>query len=77
MTYNLKARKDGCNHLTRKCFRKVSNRCYYYYIQWNPGRAKFINHVKRQANKQVRLYKGEISKGGTYKRIYDVPWEID
>ncbi len=32
--------------------------------------------VKKHCNKKVRLYKGEISQGGAYKKIEDLQYTI-
>jgi len=32
--------------------------------------------VRKVANRKVRRYKGEISDGCNYKKIYDVQWEL-
>ena len=37
------------------------------YIRYNQYR--FVNEFERYANKEIRNYKGEISDGGSYKKL--------
>ena len=34
------------------------------------------SYYKRQANKAVRRYKGDISKGCNYKKIFEYAWSV-
>ena len=45
----------------------------YFKRQYRGQRSKWI---KKQCNKKVRRYKGEISNGGNYKKIEDFWWEM-
>ena len=58
-----------------------------YYDQHNPvyykrfylskrGRVSITSYYKHQANKAVRRYKGDISKGCNYKKIFEYAWSV-
>lgn len=39
--------------------------------------AKCLHTAKKLTNRKVRRYKGEIHKGGNYRRVFDMWWELD
>lgn len=47
---------------------------YYKRFYWGENRKRFY---KKQSNKAVRRYKGEISKGNGYRKLYEYKWIID
>lgn len=51
-------------YLTRKDF----------HHEYKSGRWYPIKSYRAIGNNKVRLYKGEITNGGVYKKIYDVQW---
>lgn len=54
------------------CDRKVPYYRKYYENHGGIGR----RFCKKMSNRRVRHYKGEISKGGNYRKIYDYQWAI-
>lgn len=48
---------------------------YYKKLTPNHG-GRYQRYCKRQANKHVRRYTGEISGGGNYKKVYEYKWSI-
>lgn len=40
-------------------------------------RSKMSSYCKKLTNRKVRRYKGEIHKGGNYRRVFDMWWELD
>ena len=49
-----------------------------YYIKLTPNHGgKYRRMLKRQSNKRVRHYKGEIPKGSGYKKIFEYQWMLD
>lgn len=50
----------------------IENPKPYYKRYYRDQRSKYL---KRQSNKRVRRYKGELSNGNDYRRIYDFWWE--
>lgn len=39
--------------------------------------AKMSSYCKKLTNRKLRHYKGEIHKGGNYRRVFDMWWELD
>lgn len=39
--------------------------------------AKCLHTAKNSQIEKVRRYKGEIHKGGNYRRVFDMWWELD
>lgn len=35
------------------------------------------SYCKELTNRKVRRYKGEIHKGGNYRRVFDMWWKLD
>ena len=40
-------------------------------------RSKMSSYCKKLTNRKVRRYKGEIHKGGNYRRVFDMWWKLD
>lgn len=55
------------------CNRKVP----YYRREWESHGGLGRRFCKRMSNRCVRRYKGGISKGGNYRKIYDYQWTLD
>lgn len=63
---NEKAKIKYGKYFTRKDWRNIGGMFTYYRKRW----AKDIGHSA------VRNYNGEISNGGMYKKLFDIPWTI-
>lgn len=78
------------HHLKRLC-ELVLEDCYYYPVHKEKSAAKKpktyykrtyreknrIKYLKKQSNRKVRHYKGELHKGGQYRKVYEVWWQYD
>ena len=68
------------NSYTSPCY-PVNKNGYYdsdnpvYYKRFYLSRC-ITSYYKRQANKAVRRYKGDISNGCNYKKIFEYAWYI-
>lgn len=49
---------------------------YYKRVYLSSGRKGRTNFFKKIASRKTRRYKGEISDGCNYKKIYDYWWEV-
>lgn len=66
-----KSKRRKRRHNTRRCKRKLKK-------MYNNGyRSKMSSYCKKLTNRKVRRYKGEIHKGGNYRRVFDMWWELD
>ena len=45
-----------------------------YYRKRHRGRIS--SYCKKQTNKIIRQYKGEIPNGGSYRKLFDMWWEM-
>ena len=54
------------------CSREVP----YYRREWENHGGKGRRYCKKMSNRHVRYYKGGISKGGNYRKIYDYQWTL-
>lgn len=54
---------------------KDRDKPYYKRLTPNHG-GKYQRFYKKVSNKKVRRYKGEISKGSNYKKVFDYWWTI-
>ena len=86
-----KSKRRKRRHNTRRCKRKLkkmyNNVCEFdedsrgrtvatpYYCRCY--RSKMSSYCKKLTNRKVRRYKGEIHKGGNYRRVFDMWWELD
>lgn len=48
----------------------------YYRREWENHGGIGRRFCKKMSNRRVRYYKGGISKGGNYRKIYDYQWAI-
>lgn len=78
------------HHLKRLC-ELVLEDCYYYPVHKEKSAAKKpktyykrtyreknrIKYLKKQSNRKVRHYKGELHKGGQYRKVYEVWWQYN
>lgn len=51
----------------------IKNQKPYYKRQY---RSQSSRYYKKLANRKVRRFNGELSRGGYYKRIYDFYWNM-
>lgn len=51
-----------------------SEEVVYYMRVWRKERSS--KYIKRQCNHKVRRYKGEISRGNSYRRLAEFWWEM-
>ncbi len=72
-----KARKReyffGTIYFTRKD-RRYKNLELYLSKSQDDGKGNRKRWLKKYSHKKVRLYKGELSNGGQYKKILDLQW---
>jgi len=60
--------EDDNNYLTRKDrYHKSHSEMWAWYNK---------KPYRKIANRLVRRYKGELSDGGSYKRVFDVQWSV-
>lgn len=45
-----------------------------YYCKWY--RSKMSSYCKKLTNRRIRRCKGEIHKGGNYRKIFDMWWTL-
>jgi len=60
--------------------------CAYYYEQnkdawyelnsWGVGCSSCRKYLKRQTNRGLRRYKGEVGQGGWYKKPFCTVWDV-
>lgn len=68
---------SACFPVNQDGYYDPENPVYYkrFYLSKN-GRGCITSYYKRQANKAVRRYKGDISKGCNYKKIFEYAWSV-
>lgn len=61
-------------YYTRKD-RRMHTSCLRYKMWFHYYRRSRLKPIRKDANRQLRRYNGDVANNGWYKKYYDVMWE--